>query len=127
MFFGALDGHLYVLDKASGAPIDEKEIFTNDYRGKEYGGVASPAVFEVDGKYRLILPVSEGRGMSTRTGGYATVTFDGSNISDIENVIDVIGMAGNFLTMYESDGFKGVFRVVHSKDVFGIINEKLFR
>ena len=109
VFFGALDGHLYILDKISGGLLDEKKVFTNKYLGDDYGSVASPAVFEVDGKYRVIMPISEGRGMSTRTGGYATATFNGSSISDIENVVDEIGMAGNFLTMYESDDFKGVF------------------
>ncbi|MBE6517119.1 MAG: hypothetical protein E7Z67_02910 [Thermoplasmata archaeon] len=109
VFFGALNGHLYILDKISGVLIDEKKIYTNDFLGQEYGGVASPAVFKIDGTYKLILPVSEGRGMSTRTGGYATATFDGSNISNIVKQIDVIGMTGNFLTMYESDNFNGVF------------------
>lgn len=114
VFFGALNGGLYILDKVTGEVIDQEIIFTDRYIDEDYGSVSTPAVFKDGSAYRLILPISEGRGMSNKVGGYATATFDGVSIGSVDVVTTEFGIPGNYFTIRDSDDFRGVYAFTDS-------------
>lgn len=117
MFAGALNGHLYVIDKADGEIIADEKIYTRTLTagGTEFGNVSAVSVFEHESKYRLIFSVSDGRGMSSVVGGIGIYDFDPSTgeLSKIFLIADkdTLGLTGNYHIPVVTDDFEGTYFV----------------
>jgi iron complex transport system permease protein len=109
IFVGALNGTLYVMNKANGAIIDQELVYTRTVSGKEYGLVQQVAVFEDKGQYTLMFGVSDGRGLSSMKGGVGVYTFDGKNLERKALVMDQFGLVSNYVMPVDAGGFKGVY------------------
>lgn len=119
LFVGSLDGSVHVLDKATGALIYEEVVFQKEYNGRMYGSVSNIASFYHQGLYYLIMPVSDGRGMSTLTSGYAVYRFNGATLDKVVLNMDVLGLVGSTFTPYEAGDLGCVF-IAASKGIFKV-------
>ncbi len=107
VFAGAYNGCIYAMDKATGTILDSEEVFTAVYHGNKYGSVGAPAVIRKDGNYELFFTVSDGQGMSSKVGGIAHYTFNGSKLTKTLLQTDV-GLTATYVTPVETDKFTGV-------------------
>lgn len=115
VFAGALNGYLYVFDKADGKIIAEEKIYTRTLTtgGTEFGNVSAVSVFEHESKYRLVFSVSDGRGMSSVIGGVGIYDFDPS-AEELNRVFliadrDTMGLTGNYHIPIITDDFVGTY------------------
>lgn len=122
LFVGSLNGDLYVLNKITGELIDSEHIYSKEYNGKEFGSVSVVSVLKQNSDYRLIFPVSEGRGMSTKASGFAVYDFNGVSLQKKVLTMDEIGLTGNTFTPFSGDGFTGVFAAT-SQGIYKIDTE----
>lgn len=107
VFAGALNGYLYAMDRATGTIIDSEKVFTQEIRGKEYGGVGTVSVLRNGEKYELYATVNEGRGMNTKTGGISHYSFDGSSLTK-RLVTTEVGLTSTYVTTIDTESFKGI-------------------
>ena len=122
LFVGSLNGDLYVLNKITGELIDSEHVYSKEYNGKEFGSVSVVSVLKQNSDYRLIFPVSEGRGMSTKASGFAVYDFNGVSLQKKVLTMDEIGLTGNTFTPFSGDGFTGVFAAT-SQGIYKIDTE----
>ena len=122
LFVGSLNGDLYVLNKITGELIDSEHVYSKEYNGKEFGSVSVVSVLKQNSDYRLIFPVSEGRGMSTKASGFAVYDFNGVSLQKKALTMDEIGLTGNTFTPFSGDGFTGVFAAT-SQGIYKIDTE----
>ncbi len=122
LFVGSLNGDLYVLNKITGELIDSEHVYSKEYNGKEFGSVSVVSVLKQNSDYRLIFPVSEGRGMSTKASGFAVYDFNGVSLQKKVLTMDEIGLTGNTFTPFSGDGFTGVFATT-SQGIYKIDTE----
>ncbi|MFA6803585.1 MAG: iron chelate uptake ABC transporter family permease subunit [Candidatus Methanomethylophilaceae archaeon] len=104
LFMGALNGELYVLDKQTGSLITDKEIYVSTSTGEETG-LVSPVVMIGD---VLFFSFSDGRGMSTATGGLGIYTFDGTTLTEVKSIQN-LGLMPTYLIPVDNDDFTGVY------------------
>ena len=109
VFAGALNGTLYVIDKAGGTIIDQASVYTRTVNGREYGSVQQVSVFEEGGGYVLMFGVSDGRGLNSMVGGVGVYAFDGATLSKRALDTSSFGLVANYVLPVVTDGFKGVY------------------
>lgn len=114
VFNGSLDGHLYILDAATGAGMIDETVYQVDYRGKTYGGVGQIAVSKNDaGVYTLIFTVSDGLGMSQINSGLAVYNYNPSGNTIVKVYLDDgLGVMGRYVTPVSAGGFDGAYLVI---------------
>ncbi len=101
---GAYDGCLYVLDKTDGSLLKKQEIYFVDGNGS----VNTP-IFMRDGTgYKVFMSFSDGLGMSSKASGMAVYDFDGTDFTLVKDLSEALGTVTSYLTLYESDTFRGV-------------------
>ena len=108
---GALNGHLYILDKADGGEIADETVYQRDVRGQKFGSVAPPSVLRDGGKYVLIFSISDGRGMDSTVGGIGVYEFDPvtGTLTKKRLITETFGMTSNYLQPVVNSEFKGVY------------------
>ena len=110
VFTGAMDGSIYVFNKLNGSLIDETSVYTTTVSGNVYGSVQQISVFdEGNGNYVLMFGVSDGRGMSSMTGGIGIYVFDGSKLSKRTLIMSEFGLISNYVLPINTGGFEGVY------------------
>ncbi len=114
VFAGALNGHLYVFDKADGNIIASEEVYTRKMGDTKFGNVSAVYVFKQESKYRLIFSVSDGRGMSSVIGGIGIYEFDPSTEDKLKEIFliadrDSMGLTGNYHIPVVTDDFEGTY------------------
>ena len=109
VFFGSLDGYLHVLNKYTGALLDEEMVMQVTYNDKQYGSVAGISAFLENGVYKLIMSIGDGQGMSTKVSGFAIYNFNGASLEKVVVDTTSVGLVSSKFTPYESNTFKGVY------------------
>jgi len=109
LFSGALNGTLYALHKTDGTLIDQASVYTNTVSGHVYGSVQQVSVFGENGDYTLMFEVSDGRGMSSKSGGVGIYGFDGSKLSKKSLIMDAFGLVANYVLPVNTSDFQGVY------------------
>ncbi len=107
ILIGSLDGHLYSLDRTTGAIIDSALVHqTTETVGsneKIYGQACVPVLVGD----RLMLSFSNGKGMDTTEGGIAVYSFVDGMLTQISK--EMTGVCSTFVTPYEDAGFFGIY------------------
>ena len=113
VFVGALDGHLYVLDAASGNMLADQMVAQYRYQAKLYGGVGQVAVIpNVSGTYSLFFTFSDGLGMSQLNCGIAVYEFSPEGNVLIERYRNEdIGDLGRYVIPVSAGSFSGIYFV----------------
>ena len=113
VFVGALDGHLYVLDAASGNMLADQMVAQYRYQAKLYGGVGQVAVISnASGTYSLFFTFSDGLGMSQLNCGIAVYEFSPEGNVLIERYRNEdIGDLGRYVIPVSAGSFSGIYFV----------------
>ena len=105
IFTGALNGSVYVFDKANGQLIDQASVYNVNNRGS----VQAVSVFEDNGEYTLIFGMSDGNGMNSMVGGIGVYTFDGSKLTKKVLITGPFGLVANYCLPINTNSFTGVY------------------
>ncbi len=113
VFTGALDGHLYVMDKATGSIILDRLIFQTEVQGRMYGGLGQIAVIRTDSTYSLIFTITDGLGMSEKNSGIGAYEYDPVSNVLVERYKGMdIGTFGRYVSPVQIPGFTGAYATV---------------
>ncbi len=110
LYAGALNGHMYILDAATGDLKIDQFIYSVEKRGRMYGGLGQIAVFDDGDVNTLVFTVSDGLGMSSTISGIAVYSFDPeSNILVQRYLSDGLGTLGRYVSPVSGDSFRGAY------------------
>lgn len=117
LFTGALDGCLYIFDKATGGEVISEPIYTNPVKVgnvyKDYGNVGPVSVIDQVSKYTLIFSVGDGLGMNSMRGGIGVYDFDPDSkiLTKVKMICDrdTFGLTGNYHLPMDTSNFKGTY------------------
>ena len=113
VYTGALNGHLYIFDQATGGCEVDQEIFQVEIRGKKYGGLGQISITPNGDNYTLIFTVTDGLGMSQMYSGLAVYDFDPSSNTVVKRYLNSdMGTFGRYVSPVSTDGFTGAYVTV---------------
>ncbi len=112
VYMGCLNGHLYILDAATGEEIADELVYQVQYGSKNvklYGNVGQVAVVDD----AVIFSVSDGLGMSQMNSGLACYQFDKTTGILVQRFFSTdLGILGRFVTPVDTDDFQGAYMVI---------------
>ncbi len=121
VFTGALNGTLYVFDKRTGDNIASELVYERIINGKPYGNVGAPAILKNGSLFNVIVPFTDGRGMSSQVGGVAIYSFNGTALTKIFST-DNVGVTSNYMLPIDNSTLRGAI-FASSDGVFSITTD----
>jgi len=112
---GMYDGCLYVLTKSTGTLVDKTAVYQTAWTDPDSGTsllagqVSVPCFVRTGDGWTVFVSYSDGRGMSAMIFGVAVYTFDGKQLTLVNDCRGDFGAVSNYLTPYTGQNFIGVY------------------